>query len=97
MKDVFTSPALNELKIAAQYYEDQVAGLGEEFLDEVESSIQRILMFPEAWGRIEKNYFHCHLRRFPYSLIYTIKPKEVILFVAVFHQKREPKSWRNNL
>jgi hypothetical protein len=46
MKDVFTSPALKELQLAAQYYEDQVDGLGEEFLIEVEASIQRVLMFP---------------------------------------------------
>ncbi len=92
----FLSPALQELSEAAEYYE-QEAGIAQEFLGEVESSIQRILMFPEAWGRISKRCHHCHLRRFPYTIIYTLNGESEILVVSVFHQRRSPNSWRKNL
>jgi hypothetical protein len=49
----FISPALSELDEAAYYYEKQVEGLGGEFLRGVDSAIDRICSFPEAWGKIQ--------------------------------------------
>ena len=56
------TPALQELSEAAEYYEDQVIGLGSDFLDEIESTINRILRFPNAWGSLTDEYRHCNLR-----------------------------------
>jgi len=44
----FLSPAQRDLAEAVDYYEKQVPGLGLEFLDEVERTVKRILMQPEA-------------------------------------------------
>ena len=65
----FLSPALLELSQAAEFHEGRVAGLGADFLDEVDAAIDRILQFPEAWGRLGRNYRRCSLRRFPYLII----------------------------
>ena len=51
MKFRFLSTALLELSESSDYYEKEIAGLGIEFLDEVESTIVRILKYPNAWGR----------------------------------------------
>jgi toxin ParE1/3/4 len=59
------TPALIELREAAEYYETQVAGLGADFISETEFAIDRILQFPNAWGRISGGHRHCNLRRFP--------------------------------
>jgi len=93
----FLSPALLEVSQAAEFYEERVAGLGADFLDEVDAAIDRILQFSEAWGRLGRNYRRCSLRRFPYLIIYIIEPTRDILIVSVFHQSREPGSWRENL
>ena len=93
----FLSPALLEVSQAAEFYEERVAGLGADFLDEVDAAIDRILQFPEAWGSLGRNYRRCSLRRFPYLIIYIIEPTRDILIVSVFHQSREPGSWRENL
>ena len=93
----FLSPALLELSQAAEFYEGRVAGLGADFLEEVDAAIDRILQFPEAWGRLGRNYRRCSLRRFPYLIIYIIEPAKDILIVSVFHQSREPGTWRGNL
>jgi toxin ParE2 len=97
MKFRFLTPALAEIREAAEFYENRVSGLGVDFLNEVDAAMERILSFPEAWGPLGEKYRRCHLRRFPYSMIYSIQNDEEILVVSVFHQSREPRSWRENL
>ena len=48
----FLSPAETELESATQYYDEQVSGLGSEFLDEVELALGKIRKFPEAWATV---------------------------------------------
>jgi plasmid stabilization system protein ParE len=91
------TPALGEVSDAAEFYDEQVAGLEADFIDELDAAITRILDFPEAWGRISNGYRHCNLRRFPYTVIYSIENAEAILIVSVFHQSRAPLSWKHNL
>lgn len=92
----FLSPALGELSEAAAFYDERVAGLGADFLDEVDAAVARIQEFPEAWSRLSDGFRQCSLRRFPYTLIYTLLDDGEILIVSVFHQSREPRSWRDN-
>ena len=93
----FLSIAITEISEAATYYDEKVPGLGADFLDELESAIDRILRFPEAWGRLTDSYRHCNLRRFPYSIIYSLLSDGEVLIVSVFHQSREPLSWKEPL
>jgi toxin ParE1/3/4 len=93
----FLSPAAEEIKEAAQFYDFRVQGLGADFLEELDSAIQRILQFPKAWGLVSKQFRHCPLRQFPYTIIYTLPPSQEILIVSVFHQSREPMTWNHNL
>ncbi|GAA5484438.1 type II toxin-antitoxin system RelE/ParE family toxin [Haloferula sargassicola] len=93
----FLSPALLELTEAAQFYHQEVEGLGAEFLEEVDAAISRILQFPEAWSPLKDDFRRCSLRRFPYVIIYTIRDEGEILIISLFHQSREPRSWRRNL
>jgi len=93
----FLSPALDELTEAAAYYEGRVPGLGADFLDEVDATIARILQFPEAWSQLSEGFRRCALRRFPYTLIYSLLDDGDVLIVSIFHQSREPRSWRENL
>jgi toxin ParE2 len=92
----FLAPATWEIEEAAQYYNAQVAGLGADFLDELELAITRILQFPEAWSMLSSPFRHCSLRRFPYTIIYTIPSDREVLIVSVFHQHRKPMSWESN-
>ena len=93
----FLTPALAEIRESAVFYDDRVSGLGSDFLDEVDAAIDRILKFPEAWGRLGADFRRCNLRRFPYALIYSIQPGQEIVIVSVFHHSREPQSWRKDL
>lgn len=93
----FLSPAAEEIEEAAQFYESRVQGLGADFLEELDSAIQRILQFPKAWGLFSEQFRHCSLRRFPYTIIYTLQTSQELLIVSVFHQSREPMTWNRNL
>ena len=72
-------------------------GLGAEFLTEADTAFGRALDFPEAWGRLDEEFRHCNLRRFPYTVIYSLEPDDELLVISVFHQHREPLSWKRNL
>ena len=52
----FLTPALAEIRAAAVFYEERVPGLGADFLDEVDATMERILVFPEAWGSLGGRY-----------------------------------------
>jgi plasmid stabilization system protein ParE len=92
----FLSPALGELSEAAAFYDERVPGLGADFIAEVDAAVARIQQFPEAWSQLSEGFRRCSLRRFPYTLIYTLLDDGEILIVSVFHQSREPRSWREN-
>ena len=91
----FTSAALNELRLAVFYYENQEAGLGAALLDEVEKAVGRILAAPEAWKRLSPRTRRCLIHRFPYGLLYQIRSEE-ILIVSVMNLRRNPESWKNH-
>ena len=68
-----------KLANAAKYYEEQVVGLGSDFLDEALVALKKIRDFPEAWAPVSKSQRRCRLNRFPYGLIYEIRPEEIII------------------
>ena len=92
----FLSPAERDLAEAVDYYEAQVPGLGLEFLDEVERTVKRIIMQPEAWMSISENHRRCRTRRFPYGLIYSLDKNEIII-AAVMCLRRHPDSWKDRV
>ena len=92
MKYRFHPLADDELDKAADYYEEQQEKLGLDFAEEVYSTIQRIVEFPQAWKPLSNRTRRCVTNRFPYQVIYEIKDEE-ILIVAVGHLHRKPGYW----
>jgi len=89
-------PAKSELSEAIDYYNNERPGLGVEFAHEVRLTIKRIVSHPFAWAKIDVNLRRCPTNRFPFSIIYYIKDNSIIV-IAVMHQKRRPKYWRDRL
>jgi toxin ParE1/3/4 len=83
-----------EINEAADFYDSRSPGLGTAFIDEIERGIRSISEFPEATplirGRVRKKI----VARFPYSLIYSVRP-DVIRILAVAHHKRRPFYWHH--
>ena len=94
----FLEPATTELYEAIVFYNIQRQGLGLEFAKEVQDTIERIKLNPEAWSTISKSKQarRCLTNRFPFGIIYQIR-KNTILIVAVMHLKRRPQTWQSRL
>jgi toxin ParE2 len=92
MEPRFLDVAQQELDESVEYYNSESPGLGDQFLLEVLSSLQRISQFPEAWHPFTENSRRCQTRRFPYGIAYQILESE-ILIVAVAHLHRRPSYW----
>ena len=84
--------ARRELFEGADFYEREVAGLGEIFLDGIEAALQQIRTHPRSGPVIREQTRKCRVSRFPYNLIYRIE-SDRLLIVAVAHHKRRPHYW----
>ncbi len=94
MKILFLEDAQKELDDAVVYYDNELAGLGDQFLVEIINTLNRIMAFPEAWHPYSKRTRRCQAKKFPYAVIYQIR-KDCILVVAIAHLHRKPEYWRN--
>ena len=87
----FLDPAEEEMLEAARIYEDQAAGLGERFLDEVEGCVELLLDRPHI-GRRVGDLRRFPLRKFPFTLVYALEEDDLVV-VAVSHHRRRPGYW----
>lgn len=86
--------AEHELAEAYNWYENQVAGLGADFLNTIEASLNGIEREPYAHQIVHNGIRRPLARRFPYAVFYLIKPTAIVV-IAVFHVRRNPDSWKN--
>ncbi len=84
--------ASTELIQGYLWYEDQREGLGEEFHDEVQEHLGRLLQRPTGYPKWRGPYKKVNLRRFPYIVVFRVVKDTVIIF-SVFHSNRDPKHW----
>ena len=82
-----------EVREGYRWYESKSVGLGEDFLNELESAYKIILELPDTWPIISNSFRRYLLKRFPYGVIYKTS-KDRIFIVAVMHLSREPYYWR---
>ena len=79
---------------AVAHYESCHSGLGERFIQSINSALASISENPKTWAEIEQDIRRKLTRVFPYALLYTIEP-DYILIVAVMHCHREPTTGRS--
>ena len=93
MKNIIFHPeAQEELNSSIDFYYSQIDGLGLEFLEEIELSIEKIKEFPERWQKKHNSIRHYLLQQFPFTIFYISEPN-CIYIVAISHQKRKPEYW----
>lgn len=92
MKIEFLKSAQTELDQAFEWYETQQKDLGEQFLNELNAAIRRIVSYPESYILIEKNVRRCLVKRFSYGILYGIDADKIIV-IAVAHLHRKPDYW----
>ncbi len=89
MKLRFILPSDKELIDAYNYYEDQLLGLGEQFLHEFNKTIKLIIEHPTVWTKVGKRTRRALLKRFPYLILYIFEGN-IIHITCIAHQHRDP-------
>lgn len=92
----FHPQAQIELYEAADWYEQEVEGLGADFSAQFDLALTRLLQEPMRWRQIELGMRRCLLKRFPYAIIYDVR-EDCLRIIAVAHLHRKPGYWRDRI
>jgi toxin ParE1/3/4 len=90
-----TAQALLELELQALWYESRRRGLGDEFLNAIEVSFVRLRSNPYLYSTVRGGLRRVHLRRFPFSVFFTVEDG-VVVVLAIVHGRRHPRVWPVN-
>lgn len=93
MRLILTPGAKRDLGKAANWYEGEREGLGNELRDELDVFLSLIQTHPELFVSVHPRVRRAPLRRFPYSLFYTIRSGTVHV-LAILHNARDPELWK---
>jgi len=96
MNTEFLPEADEEFREAIRYYKKEAPGVGLKFLAEVRRGVTFITENPFAAVAVGSGIRRKVLNHFPYSLLYAVE-SELVVIVAVAHQKRRPRYWRTRL
>jgi plasmid stabilization system protein ParE len=88
-KIIIRPEAEADLTESFRWYQEQVPGLGLEFLSCVDDAFDLITEDPRIYQKIYKNVRRCLTHRFPFEIFYIIKGDSIIV-LAVLHAKRDP-------
>jgi plasmid stabilization system protein ParE len=89
---VFRRGVGRDLAAAYAWYEEQQAGLGEQFLAEVNSSFDAVEQFPEMFAPVYGDVRRALVSRFPYAVFYRVERRQVLV-LTVLHTARDPQLW----
>lgn len=81
------------MQAAYDWYEQQRAGLGDEFLAELRSAERRVREAPAAFRVLRNDTRRFLMHRFPYQLLYRVVD-DVVVIVGLFHARRSPRRAR---
>ena len=86
--------AEDDLANAYDWYEEQRAGLGIDFLNCINDVFRCIRDTPEMHAVAHNNVRQTLVKRFPYVVCYTVD-EDPVYVVAVFHGHRDPNAWKS--
>lgn len=85
--------AEQDLEEAAIWYEQQRSGLGDEFLNEVLRTFEKISEQPALHPILHRGTRRALTHRFPFGVYYRVQEKQMVV-VAVMHGSRNPHRWK---
>jgi len=89
---VYRPKALEEVAEAAQWYEERRIGLSAEFFAALDAAVASVQNGPLLYPMISRGMRRAVLRRFPYSLIFSVPGDEIVVLGCV-HWRQSPRRW----
>ena len=84
--------AEQDASAAYSWYLDRNPVIAEIFIVELNSAMEHIARNPRRWPRMCDPYRRYLLGRFPYSVVYQVKPRHIEV-LAIAHHRRRPAYW----
>jgi len=92
----FLAEARAEFQEQVAYFDDQVSGLGDKFIQDVEAAVRAIREHPESGAPVSRNVRKKVLGAFPFNIFYVAASSEIVI-VAVAAHRRRPRYWRSRI
>jgi plasmid stabilization system protein ParE len=97
----FEDEAEAEYRAAARWYDERRIGLGLDFLNAVDATIDHIVRSPHAGAPVKRlardlEVRRAPVKRFPYHVVY-LEFDSTIHVLAVAHDRRKPGYWKRRL
>ena len=91
----FHPEARAEFLDATHYYEARSYLAGDRFVAAVRMAVDNILTDPQRWPMAGGNTRVIPLKKFPFRLYFSWdQNSQIVLILAVMHEKRRPDYWR---
>jgi plasmid stabilization system protein ParE len=89
----FRQDAETDVADAAAWYENQSAGLGAEFLDEILAACNIIAENPQMYPVLHRGTRRAVIHKFPFGIYYRVE-NDLVTVVGVMHASRDPNKWK---
>lgn len=93
---LLSDEASEEALEAYFWYEEQRAGLGESFRENLDHKMIFLKQNPLSSSFIFENIRSSKIERFPFNIIYRIVGSQIQV-IAIFHHSRNPNEWRKRI
>ena len=90
------SVASGELEESLAWYRERSPRAAEAFWLRIQEAKRSITLFPEAAPPILGRARRFILSGFPYDLVYSVRPDEIVI-LALAHHSRRPGYWKSRL
>ncbi len=88
--------AQRDIAEVAYYYNEQQPGLDQDFLQEVDATVEQICSGPLRFEQVKPGIRRCLLNRFPYGIYFRMPDENTVRIIVVRHHSRRPgfRLWR---
>ena len=93
---ILSVEAESDFDTTFDWYEEQRAGLGIEFVSHVQAALDLIASRPEMFAPRAENVRRALVRRFPYAVYYRLEPDRIVV-LAIVHTSRDSSVWLKRL
>lgn len=87
---VYKLKALEEYEQSIEWYAERSIKASENFIIEVQESIEEIKHNPTQFKNRYKKYYEITLKKYPFDIVYIIEEERIVI-MSIYHQKRNPK------
>ena len=84
-----------EFNQSLDWYEQRRIGLGQQYVESIDSAIHSISKSPELSALVHKDVRCKSVQKFPYQIYYRILNEETVEVLSIFHVRQHPSIWQS--